>query len=130
MTPEYISESRQGASPQTLHEFNGPHQAAVRGFAQTYGFVPGMVLLTFVFDCMLNAGEIGTMGLLIPLSIAVSVVLGVITFLAQRKYYGDDVEAALIKALILATLTAIPTALPAFLYVPAGIVGLFRSKER
>lgn len=49
--------------------------------------------------------------------------LGVITFLAQRKWYGDDNESAMIKGLILAFLTAIPSPLPAILYVPSGIVG-------
>jgi hypothetical protein len=44
------------------------------------------------------------------------------------KWYGDDRESALIKALILAFLTAIPVPLPAFLSVPAGIMGLFRHK--
>ena len=63
------------------------------------------------------------------LTVLAGVVLGVIVFLAQRKYYGDDKECALIKALIVALLTAIPSPLPYALFVPAGVVGFFRRKK-
>ena len=42
----------------------------------------------------------------------------------------DDNEAAFIKGLILAFLTAIPTPLPALLYVPSGIVGFVHNLRR
>ena len=57
-------------------------------------------------------------------------VLGVIAYLAQRKWYGDDKDSALIKALILGFLTAIPTPLPAMLTVPSGILGLVHKWRR
>jgi magnesium-transporting ATPase (P-type) len=63
------------------------------------------------------------------LSIPIGMVLGVIIFLAQRKWYGDDNEEAFIKALIVAFLTAIPTSLPGYLTIPSGIVGLFHRKD-
>ena len=83
-----------------------------------------------VVDLMLNAGDIVTMGLLVPFSIAAGIVLGYITYKAQITWYGDDRESAKIKSLVVALLTAIPTPLPAILYVPAGIIGLFRNVRR
>jgi len=103
--------------------------ASSQGFAHTFGIHPAIAVLTLAIDTMLFGGEILTLGAGELLSIVVAAVLGIITYKAQRKWYGDDKESALIKALILALLTAIPTALPAFLYVPAGVVGIFGRKK-
>jgi hypothetical protein len=83
-----------------------------------------VAFLTVIVDMMLFGGEVLTMGALLPLSIGTGFVLGIIAYLAQRKWYGDDKESALIKALAIGVLTAIPTPLPAALYIPSGIVGL------
>jgi hypothetical protein len=50
--------------------------------------------------------------------------VGLVAYKAQRHWYGDDRESALIKGLIVGLLTAIPTSLPGFLTIPSGIVGL------
>ena len=76
------------------------------------------------FNRMLFGGELATLGAILPISIVSGLILGIIAYMAQRKWYGDDKDSAIIKALILAFLTAIPTPLPAILYVPSGIVGL------
>ena len=107
----------------------GLHHTAARGFAQIFGLHPAIAFLTIVIDFMLFGGEVITVGASLPISIGASVVLAVIAYKAQRTWYGDDKESALIKALILALLTAIPTPLPAFLYIPAGILGFFRRKS-
>jgi hypothetical protein len=104
--------------------------AVARGFGQTFGILPSMAFLTLVIDAMLFGAEAGTLGLSLPISCATGAALGIITFLAQRKWYGDDDESALIKGLILALLTAIPTPLPALIYVPSGIVGLIHNRRR
>jgi ABC-type xylose transport system permease subunit len=57
-------------------------------------------------------------------------VLGVITYKAQRHWYGDDRESALIKGLVVGLLTAIPTSLPGLLTVPSGIIGLAHMLRR
>lgn len=93
-----------------------PHEAAARGFGQMFGIDPRMILLTFILDIMLFGGEAGTLGASLPISIAAGGVLGFITVLAQRKW-GDDTESAVIKGLILGLLTALPTPLPAVIYV-------------
>ena len=132
MTPEYLSNTGEGVSPQPLPSHSTAvnfHPKAARGFAQTFGLHPGMALLLFVVDSMLFGGQFVTGGAFWPFSALAAVVLGIITFKAQKKWFGDNSENALIKALILGFLTAIPTALRSYLCIPAGVVGLFRSKE-
>ncbi len=106
------------------------HAARARGFSQIFGVHPAIAFLTLVVDLMLFGGEVATMGAMLPVSIGAGAALGVITYLAQRKWYGDDKDSAAIKGLILGLLTAIPTPLPALLSVPSGIVGLVHSLRR
>jgi hypothetical protein len=94
------------------------------GFDPRIGLHPIPEVLTLSANAMLFGGELFTLGALVPLGFAVAMVLGVITYKAQKHLYGDSDEAALIKALAVALLTAIPTGLPAFLTVPSGVVGL------
>jgi hypothetical protein len=103
----------------------GHHSAVTKGFGQTFGLDPRVAFVTLIVDLMLNAGEVASMGLLVPVSIAAGAAVGYITYKAQMKWYGDDDESAKIKAVILGLLTAIPTPLPALLYVPSGLVGLY-----
>lgn len=100
------------------------HSGRSRGFGQFFGVHPSIAFLALMVDLMLFGGEVATFGALLPVSIGAGFVLGIITYLAQRRWYGDDNEAASIKALIIGLLTAIPTPLPAALYIPSGIVGL------
>jgi hypothetical protein len=81
-------------------------------------------VLTFIVDTMLFGGSVVSFGLLIPIAMAAGVVLGLITFRAQMRWYGDDREAALIKGAIIGLLTAIPTPLPALIYLPSAVIGL------
>jgi len=83
-----------------------------------------------IVDLMLFGGEVATMGAILPVSIGAGAVLGLIAYLAQRRWYGDDKDSAAIKALILGFLTAIPTPLPAILTVPSGIIGLIHNLRR
>ena len=61
---------------------------------------------------MLNAGDLVSMGVLLPVSAAAGVVLGYVVYRAQINWYGDDKESARIKAIVLGLLTAIPNADP------------------
>ena len=105
------------------------HNLAARGFTQMFGLHPGMAFLTVVVDSMVFSADIASSGLLLPVAFGAAVVLGIITGMAQKAWYGDDNNSALVKALIVALLTAIPSPLPYMLFVPAGIVGLFRRKR-
>ena len=104
--------SRSEPSPPVIH--NDSPQVRGRSFDQLWGLHPGIALLALVIDTMLFGGALATMGAILPLSLAVGVVLGLITYRAQKRWYGDDDENALIKAAILTVLTVIPTPLPAF----------------
>ncbi len=101
-----------------------------RGFGQVFGLDPRVAFLTLVVDGMLFGGDIATLGASALLSIPAGVVLGVITYKAQRHWYGDDRESALIKGLIVGLLTAIPTSLPGLLTVPTGLIGLAHMLRR
>jgi hypothetical protein len=107
--------------------------ASAGGFGQVFGLDPRVVFLTTVVDTMLFGGQFITLGTSSLLSVPVGIVLGVITYKAQRHWYRDDRESALIKGLIVALLTAIPTSLPGFLTIPSGVIGLvhlLRRKKR
>jgi hypothetical protein len=105
------------------------NQAArhTRGFTQLFGLDPRIAFLMFVVDMMLFGGNVLTFGLLLPISVAAGLVLGFVTYRAQMKWYGDDRESALIKSMAVGLLTAIPTPLPAILYVPSGVLGLIHA---
>lgn len=109
---------------------SNPAQIASRSFGQVWGLHPGIALLTLVVDTMLFGSVVTTLGAMFPVALAAAGVLGFITYRAQMHWYGDDAENARIKALIVGFLTAIPTPLPAFLYLPAGAVGLVHSLRR
>ncbi|HEX3878659.1 MAG TPA: zinc ribbon domain-containing protein [Bryobacteraceae bacterium] len=99
-------------------------------FAQLFGLDPRIAFLSLIVDMMLNAGDLATMGMLLPVSICAGIVLGYVAYRAQINWYGDDEESARIKAIVLGLLTAIPTPLPELLYIPAGLVGIFDSFRR
>jgi hypothetical protein len=95
-----------------------------------FGLHPIPAITTLAVNAMLFGGQVVTMGALVPLSFVVAVVLGVITFKSQVRSYGDDAEAARIKALAVGLLTAIPFGLPAFLTVPSAVVGVVHALRR
>jgi hypothetical protein len=100
--------------------------SSILRFGRLFGLDPRIAFLALIVDMMLNAGDIMSMGLLLPVSIMAGAVLGYVTYRAQVNWYGDDPESAKIKGLVLGLLTAIPTPLPEILYIPAGIIGLLR----
>jgi hypothetical protein len=105
------------------------HPAASHGFAQTFGLHPAGVVLTLAVNTMVFVVGLGTVGVGWLTSIPVGLVLGGIVYQIQKKWYGDDHESALLKAVIVAFLTAIPTSLPGYLTIPSGILGFFRRKS-
>ena len=102
---------------------------AARGFTQMFSLHPGMACLTIGVDTMIFSGDIVSAGLLLPVAFGAAAVLGIITFMVQKAWSGDEDKDAFIKALIVALLTAIPSPLPYVLFVPAGLLGLFRRKR-
>ena len=108
------------------------HRVAVSagGFGQIFGLDPRVVFLTMLVDTMLFGGQFLTLGTSSLISLPVGIALGFITYRAQRHWYRDDRESAIIKGLIVGLLTAIPTSLPGFLTIPSGIIGLVHLLRR
>jgi hypothetical protein len=117
--------SRQPNFRRTVNNAGGG-EGSIRRFGRLFGLDPRVAFLALIVDMMLNAGDLVSMGVLLPVSIGAGIVLGYVAYRAQIKWGGDDPESAKIKAIILGLLTAIPTPLPELLYIPAGIVGLVR----
>ena len=95
-----------------------------------FGLDPRIAFLTLIVDSMLFGGDVLSGGALVFLSIFIGAALGFVAYKAQRKWYGDDKESALLKAVILGLLTAIPAPLPAILSVPSGILGLVHNLRK
>jgi len=150
VAPKYNTETRDGMQPEPSpwethyrpeenypaeQDYGQPYplahrqNIAARGFTQMFGLHPGMAFLTIVVDTMVFSGDIISAGLVLPVAFGAAAVLGIITFMAQRAWYGDEDKDAAIKALIVGLLTAIPSPLPYCLFIPAGLLGLFRRKR-
>ena len=139
MQAPYRTETREaplGASswervtePPTPSIANHPHNPA-RGFGQMFGLHPIPAILTLAVDTMLFGSTIATGGAIWPLALGVPAVLGFVTYRAQMRFYGDDSEAAMIKAVAVSLLSAIPTSLPGFLTVPSAVVGVVQTLRR
>jgi hypothetical protein len=93
-----------------------------------FGLHPAVAFLTIAVDLMLNVVTTASLGTLWIFTLPIGLVVGVIAYMAQRKWYGDDNESAIIKALIVALLTAIPVPLSPIL-IPSGIMGFFNRKK-
>lgn len=106
---------------------NSPQHIAAQGFAQLFGLHPAVAFLIIIIDAMLFGSDVISGGLAMLLSVPVGLVLGVITAMAQRRWYNDDAQTALIKGMIAGLLTAIPTSLPGFLTIPSGVVGVIHT---
>jgi len=108
-----------------------PDGAAWRGLAQMFGLDTRAAILAVLVDLMVFAGDTFSLETLVPVGIAVAAGLGFIVYKLQRKYQNDDHDSALIKAMIVGLLTAIPVPLTPLVAIPGGIVGLaskFRRK--
>jgi hypothetical protein len=104
-----------------------PDTAASRGLAQMFGLDTRAAIMTVLVDLMVFAGDTFSLETLVPLGIAVAATLGVIVYKIQRKWYGDDRDSALIKAMIVGLLTAIPVPLTPLIAIPGGVVGMVKA---
>jgi hypothetical protein len=109
---------------------NLPAKSSGRGFVAAFALDFRAALLMFMIDIMVFGGDAFTLGLLIPIGICVGAILAFITYKIQIRYAEDDHDAALIKAVAVGLLTAIPTPIGPFLAVPAGIFGLLKRFKR
>jgi hypothetical protein len=128
--PRASEVSAYDAPPPLIESQKAQHPVA-RGFAQAFALHPVLALTAIVTDCMVSAVDVASLGVSAPvLWLIASFFVGVIVFMGQKKWAGDDAESAFIKALIVAFLTALPTPLPSFLTVPSAVVGVVHTLRR
>lgn len=131
-TQEIVPQASPGGSTgSTL----SPHHVAARGFGEIFGLHPALAMFTIAANLMIGgvdtlsgalAAITGLMSLPAALvfSAFMGFLVGLTTYLGQKRWYGDDPESARVKALIVGVLTAIPVALPGMLF---GGIALMRS---
>ena len=107
-----------------------PQAVASRGLAQTFGLDIRAAILAVIVDLMVFGAEVVSFETLLPLGICVAGVLAFIVYKIQRKWHQDDHDSALIKAMIIGLLTAIPVPLTPIIAVPGGIFGIVSSFRR
>jgi len=112
------------------HEEAAQQTFAPRTFTQLMGLEIRSAVLMFAVDTLVFGGDVASLGALIPVAVGAGAVLGVIVYKIQRKYYGDDHDAALIKALVVGLLTAIPVPLGPVFAVPSGLIGIVNTVRR
>jgi hypothetical protein len=110
--------------PKPATEVTLPQPAASRGIGAAFGLDPRIAILAIVTDMILFAGDVCTLGGFVPVAFCFACGLGVITYLAQKAWHGDDRNSALIKAMIVTFLTALPGPITPFFAIPAGLIGL------
>lgn len=116
---EYVSPQQTSPAPSSDRQ-----AVAAKGLAQAFGLDIRAAILTILVDMLLFGEEVVSLGTLIPLSIAVACVLGFIVYKMQTKWYGDDHDSGLIKALVVGLVTAIPAPITPVIAIPGGILGL------
>jgi hypothetical protein len=112
------------------HDEPSQQISAPRTFTQLMGLEIRAAVLMFTVDTLVFGGDVASLGALIPVAVGAGAVLGFIVYKIQRKYYGDDHDAALIKALIVGLLTAIPVPLGPVVAVPSGLIGIVNTVRR
>jgi len=101
-----------------------PHKG---GIIQTFGLDVRVAMLAVLVDVLAFSGDVISAGLLYPVELISAVILAVITYKIQKHWYGDDHHSALIKALLIGLITAIPVPISPLFTGPAGLLGLVRA---
>ena len=110
---------------------DAPHHAAAQGLMQMFSLSPLIAFFIILVDAMASAVDVATLGITMPvLWLISSVFSGVVVFMGQKKWGGDDQESALIKALIVGFLVALPTPFPAFLTLPGAALSVIQTLRR
>lgn len=109
---------------------NTPHGKAATAFAETFGFHPAAATLIVLVDLIIFGGTLASVGLAWFVLVFVAFFLGLITYLIQTSWYGDENKDALAKGLIALVLTAIPLPIATALMIYFGISGRLRSQKQ
>jgi hypothetical protein len=104
--------------------------AARSGLLQLFGLDVRAAALAVIVDTLIFGSDVLSMGLMIPVGIGAAAVLGIIVYHIQRNWYRDDHASALIKAMTIGLLTAIPVPIAPLLVIPGGCLGLIQRFRR
>jgi hypothetical protein len=107
-----------------------PQSVAARGIGSVFDLDPRIAALAIGTDVILFTGDIFTVGGFFPMAALFAIGLGVITYKAQIAWHNDDRNSAMIKAMIVAFLTALPGPITPLFALPGGIVGLVKAIRR
>ena len=99
----------------------------LKAFCQTFGLHPLTAMGLFVVDWMLFGEEVATAGIGWVISLPVGMMLGFAAILIQKHAYRDETMPAVAKGLLVGLLTAIPTPLASFGFLPLAAFGAIRS---
>ena len=109
----------------------GAHATAARGLGHMFALHPASAFFAILTDSMVSAVDFATLGISAPfLWLIAGLATFVVVLKAQQKWAVDDSESAVIKALMVAFLVALPTPFPAFLTIPSAIAGTVQMLRR
>jgi hypothetical protein len=101
-----------------------------KGLMQMFGLDPRAAILVTLVDVMMIAMDVMSGGMFILIGIGVAAYVAFLVYKMQRKFFGDDHDASLIKAMIVGLLMAIPVPLTPILAVFCGITGTVQMLRR
>jgi hypothetical protein len=101
-----------------------------KGLMQMFGLDPRAAALVTVVDLMMIMLDIVSGATFVVIGVGVAAYVAFLVYKMQRKFFGDDHDASLIKAMIVGLLMAIPVPLTPILSVFCGIAGVVQLVRR
>jgi hypothetical protein len=129
-TPLEFSVPKTNLRSESNRYMSWTHRREPGWFARKFGLHPITAGLLTGIALGSNIFVWGTLGLGAFIEIPVSILFGLLTWQMQKRLYGDDNLTALFKGVAASVLISLPIPLAPFVFVPAGIVGLYNSSER
>lgn len=106
---------------------SSPQHLAARGFWQAFSIHPAAVGFAIADDLMVSAVDYTTVGITAPALWLISgAATFVVTFMAQKKWAGDDSTSAFIRSFLLSFLVSLPTPFPMALALPSAVAGMIQ----
>jgi hypothetical protein len=106
------------------------HSNLSKGLMQMFGLDPRAAALVTLVDLMMITLDILSGATFIVIGIGVAAYIAFLVYKMQRKFFGDDHDASLIKAMVVGLLMAIPVPLTPILAVICGITGTLQLVRR
>lgn len=106
-----------------MSENNNPGHNRMANICTVFGLHPLVGFGMFIIDKILFGGEAFSGGISIPISIVVGIALGFACIFIQKGGTTDNWVLSIGKGMIIGILTAIPTSIMSFLFLPPAILG-------